>query len=92
MLGFKEQALVDSKDPDAKPLPVDKMMVHHFLYYTPGARRSAARAGASAAQFLGGRGEEHPDGQFDGAWPPEQRARYGVHNATPDGQRARVDG
>ena len=36
VLGFKEQVLVDSKDPDAKPLPVDKMMVHHFLYYTPG--------------------------------------------------------
>ena len=31
---------MDSKDPDAKPLPVDKMMVHHFLYYTPGPRRS----------------------------------------------------
>ena len=36
VLGFQEQALVDSKDPDAKPLPVDKMMVHHFLYYTRG--------------------------------------------------------
>ena len=27
---------MDSKDPDAKPLPVTKMMVHHLLYYTPG--------------------------------------------------------
>ena len=36
VLGFQEQALVDSKDPDAKPLPVAKMMVHHFLYYTSG--------------------------------------------------------
>ena len=36
VLGFKEQVLVDSKDPDAKPLPVTKMMVHHLLYYTPG--------------------------------------------------------
>ena len=36
VLGFKEQVLVDSKDTDAKPLPVSKMMVHHLLYYTPG--------------------------------------------------------
>ena len=34
VLGFKEQVLVDSKDPDAEPLPVDKMMVHHLLYFT----------------------------------------------------------
>ena len=41
VLGFQEQVLVDSKDPNAKPLPVDKMMVHHFLYFTsgPGGRR-----------------------------------------------------
>jgi hypothetical protein len=26
-------ALVDSKDPQAKPLPIAKMMVHHFLYW-----------------------------------------------------------
>ena len=36
ILGFKEMALVDSKDPDAKPLPIAKMMVHHFLYFAPG--------------------------------------------------------
>ena len=36
ILGFKEMALVDSKDPKAKPLPIAKMMVHHFLYYAPG--------------------------------------------------------
>src|SRR3954467_1544510 len=36
VLGFQEEALVDSKDPDAQPLPVTKMMVHHFLYYTRG--------------------------------------------------------
>jgi hypothetical protein len=33
---WKEMALVDSKDPDAKPLPMDRMMVHHFLYFAPG--------------------------------------------------------
>ena len=36
VLGFKEQVLVDSLDPAAKPLPVSKMMVHHFLYFTQG--------------------------------------------------------
>ena len=36
ILGFKEMALVDSKDPNAKPLPIAKMMVHHFLYFAPG--------------------------------------------------------
>src|SRR5215208_7674730 len=30
ILGFKEQVLVDSKDPDAKPLPIGKMMIHHL--------------------------------------------------------------
>ena len=33
ILGYKEMALVDSKRPDAKPLPIAKMMVHHFLYF-----------------------------------------------------------
>ena len=28
--------LVDSKDPNAKPLPIGKMMIHHFLYFAPG--------------------------------------------------------
>ena len=36
ILGFKEMALVDSKDPKAKPLPIAKMMVHHFRSYAPG--------------------------------------------------------
>ena len=31
--GFAEQALVDSKNPKAKLLPIAKMMVHHFLYF-----------------------------------------------------------
>src|SRR5690349_13475999 len=34
--GFAEQVLVDSKDPDAKPLDNAQMMIHHFLYYAPG--------------------------------------------------------
>jgi hypothetical protein len=84
VLGFQEQALVDSKDPDAKPLPVNKMMVHHFLYYTRG-RADPGPGGCLGGDFLSGRGEEHPDGRFDALYPPEQRALYGVHNITPDG-------
>ncbi len=84
VLGFQEQALVDSKDPDAKPLPVSKMMVHHFLYYTRG-RVDPGPGGCLGGDFLSGRGEEHPNGRFDAAWPPEQRALYGVHNVTAAG-------
>ncbi len=81
-------ALVDSKRPgreaaaggqdDGPPLPLLRRR----------ARRSAARAGASASGFIGGRGEEHPNGRFDALWPPEQRARYGIHNATRRRRRA----
>ena len=85
VLGFKEQVLVDSKDPNAAPLPVDKMMVHHFLFFTQG-REDGGPGGCLGSQFLTGRGEEHPNGQFDAVWPPEQRARFGVHNVTPDGK------
>ena len=84
ILGFQEMALVDSKRPDAKPLPVDKMMVHHFLYYANG-RVDPGPGGCLGDGFIGGRGEEHPSGRFDSAWPPELRARYGIRNATPEG-------
>ena len=84
VLGFKEQVLVDSMDPDAKPLPVSKMMVHHFLYFTQG-RVDGSPGGCLGSQFLTGRGEEHPDGNFEALWPAEQRARYGVRNATEQG-------
>lgn len=84
ILGFQEMALVDSKRPDAEPLPVDKMMVHHFLYYA-GGRVDPGPGGCLGSGFIAGRGEEHPNGRFDAAWPPEQRARYGIHNATATG-------
>ena len=84
ILGFQEMALVDSKRPDAKPLPVDKMMVHHFLYYA-GGRVDRGPGGCLGDGFIGGRGEEHPSGRFDSAWPAELRARYGIRNATPEG-------
>ena len=83
VLGFKEQVLVDSKDPDAKPLPVSKMMVHHLLYYTSG--RVDEGSGCLGGAFLNGRGEEHPSGQFAALYPPAVRARYGVRNATAAG-------
>ena len=60
---------MDSKDPDAKPLPVKKMMVHHFLYYTRGTG-GPGPGGCLGGDFLAGRGEEHPDGRFERAWPP----------------------
>jgi plastocyanin len=85
VLGFKEQVLVDSKDPHAKPLPVSKMMVHHFLYFTQG-RVDGGPGGCLGPQLLTGRGEEHPDGRFDALWPAEQRARYGIHNVDPAGR------
>jgi plastocyanin len=84
VLGFAEQVLVDSKDPDAKPLPVDKMMVHHLLYYTPD-RVDQPPGSCLAGGFLAGRGEEHPEGRLGALSPPERRARYGVRNAKADG-------
>ncbi|HEX6025741.1 MAG TPA: hypothetical protein VFZ00_27370 [Solirubrobacter sp.] len=89
LLGFAEMALVDSKKPDAKPLPVAKMMVHHFLYFAEW-RESLGEAGSCLGSgFIGGRGEEHPSGRFDQLTPPEIRARYGIRNATPQGAAPR---
>jgi hypothetical protein len=85
ILGFEETALVDSKDPDAKPLPIAKMMVHHFLYFAPG-RVDDANAGCwSNFGFIGGRGEEHPLGRTLVSLPRRLRDRYGVANRTNDG-------
>ena len=89
VLGFQEQALVDSKDPDAKPLPVDKMMVHHFLYFTRG--RVDARPGRLPRRRVHRRARGGaPERALRRAWPPEQRARYGIRNATPERRRAGV--
>ena len=85
VLGFQEMSLVDSKDPDAKPLPVAKMMVHHFLYFTQG-RARAETGGCLGGDFLAGRGEEHPSGPLRQVTPPDLRARYGIQNATPQGK------
>jgi hypothetical protein len=83
--GFKEQALVDSKDPDAKPLPIAKMMVHHFLYFAPGRVDEAPGGCWSGAGFIGGRGEEHPLGRPQLSTSKPFRNRYGINNRKADG-------
>ena len=87
MLGFQEQALVDSKDPDAKPLPVSKMIVHHFLYYTRGGADRGPRAGASAACASLRAREEHPDGRFDAAWPRSSAPSTASTTSRPPARR-----
>ena len=85
VLGFKEMALVDSKRPDAKPLPIAKMMVHHFLYWAPGRVDEAPGGCFSGAGFIGGRGEEHPLGHARAPSRQGFRDRYGINNRLPDG-------
>jgi hypothetical protein len=85
LLGFKEMALVDSKDPNAKPLPITKMMVHHFVYFAPGRVEDDAGGCWSGTGFLMGRGEEHPLGHTVKEIPKQFRDRYGVTNRRADG-------
>jgi hypothetical protein len=85
VLGFKEMALVDSKDPDAKPLPISKMMVHHFLYFAPGRVDDDAGGCWRGLGFLAGRGEEHPLGRSVKSVPRRMRDRYGIANRRADG-------
>src|SRR5918992_1757856 len=54
--GYKEQALVDSKRPDAKPLPIGKMMIHHLLYFAPGRVDELPGSCWGGSGFIGGRG------------------------------------
>jgi hypothetical protein len=85
ILGFKEMALVDSKRPNAKPLPIGKMMVHHFLYFAPGRVDQLPGSCWGGAGFIAGRGEEHPTGSV---LRPSRRLshdRYGINNRLPDG-------
>jgi len=84
ILGFDEMALVDSKDPDAEPLPIAKMMVHHFLYYAED--RVDDDAGCwRGSGFIGGRGEEHPRGRTVISLPGPLTDRYGIANRRADG-------
>lgn len=82
--GIKEQVLVDSKDPDAKPLSNAKMMIHHLLYFAPGRVQDSPGSCWNGGGFITGRGEEHPEGNFDFI-PADQRAKYGIANRMPDG-------
>jgi hypothetical protein len=85
--GVAEQVLVDSKSPNAKRLPIAKMMVHHFLYFAPG-RVEQRFPGAcfDGLGFITGRGEEHPSGRFGQLFPSIFRDRYGIENRMPDGR------
>jgi hypothetical protein len=85
ILGFKEMALVDSKDPKAKPLPIAKMMVHHFLYFAPGRVDDLPGSCWHGSGFIGGRGEEHPLGRMMKGIPKPFRDSYGIANRTADG-------
>ena len=85
--GIAEEVLVDSKDPNAKPLPVRKMMVHHFLYYARGRVNDNVPGSCfNGLGFITGRGEEHPDGKFGIYFPSIFRDRYGIENRTADGR------
>jgi plastocyanin len=84
--GIAEQVLVDSKDPDAKPLPVAKMMVHHFLYFARGKINDSPAGCFANFGFITGRGEEHPDGRFGKLFPAVFRDRYGIDNRTAEGR------
>jgi len=83
--GWKEQVLVDSKDPDAPPLPQSKMMIHHFLYWAPGKVDQGPGSCWGNAGFIGGRGEEHVTGDYTRSTTPALRARYGITNRRADG-------
>ncbi|HEV2812676.1 MAG TPA: hypothetical protein VGW10_05425 [Solirubrobacteraceae bacterium] len=83
--GIAEQTLVDSKDPDAKPLNNAQFMIHHFLIFAPGRLDQAPGSCWGQSGFIAGRGEEHPSGDFSEFAPPELRSRYGITNRTAEG-------
>lgn len=85
ILGFKEMVLVDSKRPNAKPLPIDKMMIHHFLYFAHNRVDQAPGSCWGASGFIAGRGEEHPTGDFTRRNSKPFRDRYGIHNRNTSG-------
>jgi plastocyanin len=84
--GWAAQDIVDSKKRNAKPLPLRRMMVHHFLVFAPG--RVGQMPGSCWGQsgFIGGRGEEHPvRGVSRVRTSRSFRRRYGINNRLPDG-------
>ena len=85
VLGFEEMVLVDSKRPNAKPLPASKMMVHHLLYFAPGRVDQLSGSCWQGAGFIIGRGEEHPVGGVPRRVKPKFWDRYGINNRRADG-------
>jgi plastocyanin len=85
VLGFIEQVLVDSKKPNAKPLSNAKFMIHHFVYFAPGRIEDSEGGCWKNLGFIGGRGEEHPSGNFERGYTAETRSKYGVVNKTANG-------
>lgn len=85
VLGYKEQVLVDSKAPNAKPLSNSKFMIHHFVYFAPGRVEDSEGGCWKNLGFIGGRGEEHPSGNFERGTSPQTRAKYGIVNRTASG-------
>ena len=83
--GVKEQVLVDSKDPDAKPLPISKMMIHHFLYFAIDRTDQAPGSCWGNSGFISGRGEEHPSGRFTQRNAKPFRDKYGIVNRNSQG-------
>jgi plastocyanin len=84
--GWAAQDIVDSKRPNAKALPLRRMMVHHFLIFAPGRVDQAPGSCWGPSGFIAGRGEEHPNGKLSRVgWPRSFRRRYGVNNRTADG-------
>ncbi len=84
--GFKEQVLVDSKRKNAKPLPISKMMIHHFLYFAPGRVDQAPGSCWGNSGFIAGRGEEHPTGRFEARNAKPFRDKYGIANRNSSGR------
>jgi hypothetical protein len=84
--GWAAQDIVDSKKPNAKPLPLRRMMVHHFLIFAPGRVDQMPGSCWGQTGFIAGRGEEHPSGKLSRVgWPRSFRRRYGTNNRLPDG-------
>ena len=77
---------MDSKNPKAKPLPIAKMMVHHFLYFARGRVDELPGSCWSGAGFIGGRGEEHPFGRVLKPSSKSFRNRYGINNRNARGE------
>jgi plastocyanin len=61
------------------------MMIHHFLYFAVNRTDQAPGSCWGNAGFIGGRGEEHPSGDFTRRSSPQFRNTYGINNRTPQG-------